>query len=335
MAISFVAESHSPGYSTAYIASVTINKPTGTTTNDLMLMVCGGTPSTPSGWTRLGALVDSGTSSMLDVGVFYKVAGGSEPSSYTVSCSTSWSQAASISTYRGCDTATPVDTTDFDISACSGTNYNVGPVTATATQWAYSFACDYTFSGATHTYTEGSGTERVDHGNTNSDPASAAFMSCDSNGTVSAGSFSRTQTCGISTSGGVAGLVLLNPAGTGAANAPADDATATAAAYNATAAAGISVSAGRAQATAAGSMPTVIMGFLVHPGLATATAAIKDVGRLAHPSSAVASAAVNSIERIFTGTPNARTYHVEAEDRTLDVPYETRSFSVPAEAPGS
>ena len=325
MAISFIAEAHAPNYGSTYNSSVTCNKPTGTASGDLMIWVCGGSPSTPSGWTLLGS-ADSGTSSLLFVRVFYKVAGGAEPSSYTATVSTSWSNACCISTYRGQSSTTPIDS-HFSIQAKSGTNYNTASITAGGNQWLYSFACNYTFSGGSQTtaYTVGTGTRRVNFGASTVDPATAGFMSADSNGDVGAGSISRTQTAAISTSGGVAGILLINEGGASAANPVPDSADTTATALAPTQAVG--VNAGRAQVTVAAIQPLAIAGTAARPGVAAVTCAVKDVGRNARPPVAAVVAASPAGHAYF-GAPGYRRYQVPGENRTLYVPNDVRTYTV-------
>lgn len=332
MAISFIAEAHAPNYGTAYDTSPTCNKPTGTASGDLMIWVCGGTPSTPSGWTLLGS-ADSGTSSQLIVRVFYKVAGGAEPSSYTATCSNAWSNACCISTYRGQDTTTPIDN-HWSIQAASGTNYNTASITAGGNQWLYSFACNYTFNGVTQTtpYTVNTGTRRVNFGATTVDPASAGFMSCDSNGDVGSGSISRTQTASISTSGGVKGILLINAATAGSANPVADNGDTTATAYNPKVAVGIP--AGRAQVTAAAIQQQPLAGTVARAGVATVSVAVPDVGRNALPTRAAAVAALPG-GHVYFGAPEYRIYHVGAETRTLIVAHESRVYLLPSDTQGS
>lgn len=333
MAISFIAEAHAPNYGSAYQSSVTCNKPTGTASGDLMIWVCSGSPSTPSGWTLLGS-ADSGTSSMLLVRVFYKVAGGAEPSSYTASVSTSWSNACCISTYRGQSSTTPIDSHFSIQGVTSGSNYNTASITAGGNQWLYSFACNYTYTGGSQTtaYTVGTGTRRVNFGASTADPATAGFMSADSAADVGAGSISRTQTCAIGTSGGVKGVLLINEGGASVANPVADSADCTASALDATIK--IGVNAGRAQTTAAATLPITLAGTVARAGVSLTTAAIKDVGRNARPTQATATAAPQQ-NHVYYGAPEYRTYHVEAEDRTLNVPSESRSYILPADTQGS
>lgn len=214
MTISFVNEAHQYQY---YAGSLTISKPTGTTSGDLLIAVIGGTKSsTPSGWTQLSD-VDSGGSSTGHVYVYYKIAGGSEPSSYTFnqSGSSSFYTPGAILCYRGIDGTTPIDTSHSSSSGMSGggTDYTTATVTASGTQWALSYALAYQSGSTTvRTFTEGSGSERLDFGNGQSSETTS-LMVCDSNGNVSAGSFSRTQTASASTAKGAKGIVLINDSG--------------------------------------------------------------------------------------------------------------------------
>jgi sugar lactone lactonase YvrE len=90
--------------------SVTISKPAGVTTGDLMVaaVTVRGAPTitAPGGWTL--ARIDTNGSAMRQV-VYTKFAAGSEPSSYTWSFSAKASSAGIIVAYQGIDVATPVD----------------------------------------------------------------------------------------------------------------------------------------------------------------------------------------------------------------------------------
>lgn len=330
MAISFIAEAHAPNYGSSYNTSVTCNKPTGTASGDLMIWVCGGSPATPAGWTLLGS-ANSGTSSQLFVRVFYKVAGGAEPSSYTATVSTSWSNACGISTYRGQGT-TPIDN-HFSIQAASGTNYNTAAITAGGNQWLFSFACNYTFNGATQSnpYTVGTGTRRVNAGASTADPATAGLMTCDSAGDVGAGSISRTQTCAVSTSGGVKGILLINESAPGVANPVADSAMTTATGLDATV--GVAVMAGVAVATAAVPVTFALVGTVAKAGVSMTTAGVPDVQRNAQPSRAQATAA-SPAGHAYYGAPGYRNAFVAAENRKLVVPNESRVYLFPPDKQG-
>jgi hypothetical protein len=91
------------------VASKAINKPTGTLEGDVMVTVVhtasDRTITPPSGWTHIH------TSSVGDhqVAVYRKVAGASEPGSYTWGISSSTTFILHCLTYRGVDSSTPVD----------------------------------------------------------------------------------------------------------------------------------------------------------------------------------------------------------------------------------
>lgn len=312
MAISFVAEAHGTAN---YTTSISVSKPTGTVDGDVMIAICGGTPSTPSGWTLLGS-ADSGTNSLRTVRVFRKVASG-EGSSYTFSIQSSIA-CASIVTYRGVSSTNPVDTAHFDISPVGATsNFNTASVTAATTQWGVSFAMGYEYgSSSTRTFSEGSGTERGgDYSVSNSgSPDNTNCIAVDSAGNLSAGAFSRTQTRSSAASGGVSAIVLINQAGGGtvspAASLVGDP---TAVANNPSVAYGIGPAAGKAAVTASGKSPAVLYGQLAKPGSASVTVSCKDIGRRAHPGVAIATAS-DLTAHIYYGAPPYRTYRVPPDE---------------------
>lgn len=101
---------------------ITINKPTGVSEGDLLLAVVGWennqTPaswtSVPSGWTEIVDRQECGGSPTrpCTFSVWYKVAGASEPSSYTWQASISGvGLMGVISAYSGVDETTPMDAT--------------------------------------------------------------------------------------------------------------------------------------------------------------------------------------------------------------------------------
>lgn len=86
---------------------VTVNKPTGTQQNDLMIAVIQAaasrvTPTYPSGWTQ--AILD--TTGNSSAAVAYKVAGASEPSTYDFGVGGSFGRVAQIVTIRNATTLT-------------------------------------------------------------------------------------------------------------------------------------------------------------------------------------------------------------------------------------
>lgn len=109
MSISFVDVTFEQGSGTTCVA----DKPPGTILNDAILaLVFSNTQPTvtpPAGWSLLSTQNFDNSGITLYNHIYWKVAGGSEPSTYT------WSQASGapwvlLVTYRGCDTTTPVET---------------------------------------------------------------------------------------------------------------------------------------------------------------------------------------------------------------------------------
>lgn len=105
------------------IVSVTITKPAGVTTNDVLLAMVTvrslPTITAPSGWTLVRSDV-SGTALLQSV--YVKVAGASEPASYTWTFDVPVSAAAGgISAYSGVDTTTPVNVSGGQANAASTT----------------------------------------------------------------------------------------------------------------------------------------------------------------------------------------------------------------------
>src|SRR5262249_11448319 len=92
--------------------SVAVSIPTGTAQNDVMLAqiaVIGGTGQTitpPSGWTLIRR--DNSTNKDAQA-IYYKVAGSSEPASYTFTVSASNKIVAGIVSYSGVDVSNPID----------------------------------------------------------------------------------------------------------------------------------------------------------------------------------------------------------------------------------
>jgi hypothetical protein len=84
--------------------TIVVNKPVSVVQNDLILIYIGHENATyrinsiPSGWTEAGR--NSGGTSQ--TALFYKVAGASEPVSYTFGFSASVRSGLSLSVYRGC-----------------------------------------------------------------------------------------------------------------------------------------------------------------------------------------------------------------------------------------
>ncbi len=105
--------------------SITLSKPGSTASGDVMLAhVSAGSSAqgaavtiTPaSGWT---AVRDTANGSAIRAATFYKVAGGSEPSSYEFSFSAPAPAAGGIASYSGADTSTPIENSSEATSSSS------------------------------------------------------------------------------------------------------------------------------------------------------------------------------------------------------------------------
>ena len=310
MAITFVAEAHAQSY---YTGTVTVTKPTGTANNDLLIAVVGGTRSgsTPAGWSPLSSVAVPAAGSLGTVYVYYKIA-ASEGANYTFPHSaTAFDAWASITAYRGVNTTTPVDTTDFAITAKSSTaTYATASVTADGLQWAFTFAMQYTYGGASGgTWTDTG--ERADQNNYQSSE-SASYSVADSNGVVSAGPFTKTHTCSITTSGGACGTVLLNPAIT-AVTANAESTSAVATAYDATTVNDSVASAGQPSVTATANNTTTTKTLRVNAANVTAAAAAND-------ATVIKAKTVSAGQPSSTATANSATLAITStSDEPVDV----------------
>ncbi len=96
------------------VTSFTVNKPTGTQENDVMIAAIAIRPSTasitaPTGWTLVRRTNNSATNPLAQI-IYRKVAGSSEGTSYTWTLGSSPTGAAGgISTFYGIDTTAPVN----------------------------------------------------------------------------------------------------------------------------------------------------------------------------------------------------------------------------------
>ena len=113
--------------------SLKIIKPVGTEEGDLLIATLSkdgdgpGAINTPDGWT----LIDEGAANNLRIGVFYLVAGPSEPNSYTISWGPGASKEAvgAILRYSGADTTGPINISAS--SSGSGMSASAPSVTTT------------------------------------------------------------------------------------------------------------------------------------------------------------------------------------------------------------
>ncbi len=112
-------------------SSLTVNKPTGTASDDVMIAhvivrTAGNTITAPSGWTLIKRQ-DSGSS--ISTATYWKLAGSSEPSSYTWSFSTSGEASGGIASYIGVNKTSPIDASNAQYNSGTSTVSNSGVTT--------------------------------------------------------------------------------------------------------------------------------------------------------------------------------------------------------------
>jgi PKD repeat protein len=142
----------------------TVNYPAGVAAGDLLviqMVVTVGTLTTPAGWTNLyGPFTESGFGAAVHY-LFYKIAGGSEPSTMTVTKSAGNAAAAVMSAYTGADTTTPIDVFATAVQPTSGTSGSSPSVTTTKANTMLLRLCT-AFAGPAATTPAGTVTERYD-----------------------------------------------------------------------------------------------------------------------------------------------------------------------------
>ncbi|MEK9138942.1 MAG: hypothetical protein AAB393_17620, partial [Bacteroidota bacterium] len=136
--------------------SFTINKPTATTSGDVMIAAIGVRPNTatitaPSGWTLIRRKNQS-SSTANSQAIYRKTAGASEPANYTWSFNTSTGSAGGIMTFSGVDATVPINVENGRATA-SGLTHATPSVTTTVNGamlvTAHSFASSATWTPPT------------------------------------------------------------------------------------------------------------------------------------------------------------------------------------------
>ena len=149
---------------TSGTTSLTINKPTGTTSGDVMIAAIAVRPNTatitaPSGWTLIRR-TDQASGTVNSQAIYRKVDGGGEPASYTWTLGGSPTGAAGgIMTFYGIDTTTPVNVENGQATASALTHATPSVTTTvnnTLLVTAHSFSSSATWTPA------GGMTEAVD-----------------------------------------------------------------------------------------------------------------------------------------------------------------------------
>lgn len=174
--------------------TVTVAKPSGVASGDLMVAFveangAGASILTPpSGWTQKGA--ETGNSNILSE-CWYKVAGGSEPSTYSWGLSASLRCRGTIVAYSGQDTTSPFDAYAHGL----GTTSAAPTVTAVGTGCALLVSAFARHPAAAHTLTDTTGTDstRAAHGAAGGGSFDFSCLTIDAFG-VPSGSNSRSIT---------------------------------------------------------------------------------------------------------------------------------------------
>jgi hypothetical protein len=108
------------------VTSVVLNKPASTASGDLLVVSLNGSSgetafTAPSGWTTM---IASWTDNNDSAGAtFWKLAGGSEPASYTFTWTTSGDIVASIKRYTASNQTTPIRTSRIDHKGATGASF--------------------------------------------------------------------------------------------------------------------------------------------------------------------------------------------------------------------
>lgn len=184
-------------FATANDTSVTqlvISKPTGTVQDDFMLCFIVAqpetdeTPNDPTGWTKPAAFLGAGGASSY---AWTKVAGGSEPSTYTFDgFDTTGALGGFIATWRGGATSSPVDgiVRSHSSSPPISNEVTTGSNNSTLIQFG---GGDY---GAERTFTESGGDGMVERIDTWFSGASDICLFLYDGGSGSAGAYTREVT---------------------------------------------------------------------------------------------------------------------------------------------
>src|SRR5258706_14748137 len=156
-------------------ATLTITKPTGVALNDVLIASIGLTPSSgtitpPSGWTLVRRTDNAGPTSN-SLAVYYKVATGSEPTSYAWGMSGASFTTGGVHAFTGIDTTTPIHIENGQTTASATTHATPSITTSAANSivvTSHAFA-----SGATWTPPSGM-TEGFDKANANNNATGMA-----------------------------------------------------------------------------------------------------------------------------------------------------------------
>ena len=214
--------SASAAQNAAASSSVTVAKPTGVTSGDVLVAAvtarvdAGSALTQPSGWTLVRRDDCSGPErTVLAQALFYKVATGSEPSSYAFSFPVSTGAAGSVLAYAGVNTATPVDGSSGRYSR--NTVFTHGP-SVTPSGEGRRLVASFAHSGAQNVTPPSGSTQRAV--SMVSATPTATMTVVDEALASSAASGNKVAKASTPQACNVGGMVLLTPSGATSTNPP-------------------------------------------------------------------------------------------------------------------
>lgn len=203
----------------ASVTNFVINKPTGVVANDVLvaaMSVFGSTITTPSGWSLLTGfpeVVEVGAGSFRRLYVFTKLAGASEPGSYTFTLSGAAQVSGGIAAYSGCDTADYLDASNGNTGGGGAnphiTSIGTGTITPSLDGCTIVgvFGADVYNSVGPASWTVSGATERFDLGDTNTF-MTTALVDFDQ---TTAAAVSKTGTISADSAAAMAAILALAP----------------------------------------------------------------------------------------------------------------------------
>ena len=229
MAISFVGIRNDWVTQFSFTTSWQLNKPTGVQEGDLMIgFLHAGSKyissesqmtvlTPPSGWTTLRWVQE--TSPFLNYWIGYRIAGASEPTSWTGAIDQTWSVSSITLAYRGVDTGGPFVVENSSSTSSGTTTLATATVNNNdAASWRVSGFCQRDGTANTWTSTDTERGESVPH--TNSWFMSGAVY--DSNGTIATGNTSVTGTSNNTWESAASWIGILKAAGSAVEQADAE-----------------------------------------------------------------------------------------------------------------
>lgn len=346
--------------SSASSGSFTVNKPTGVQSGDVLIVFGasnkGAWDTLPSGFTQIDVSTDATFTNNYRAYAWYKVCGGSEPSSYSFGSTTAAGSGApmvaTMTAWRGVLNSSPImHNARTDAAAGQGEPYTAG---ASFTQSAAGRVVQartvrvQTSSGVDGTPTFSSATggwsELADAGAFSGGTVSYGIGHYGKTADTSSGSQTCPAiTCSQTESDNVSFLIALrgemdaDTAPTAAVTAydaasltvstTATAAAATVTANDATVLTGVATAAG-----SAGASVTAFdaQGWIIFPAFAGVSAYDASVRITTDSGYATASVTVGSAVPYF-GAPESRRWRIAAEDRTWRIPAEDRTWRIPSE----